>query len=165
MANDNIRFANTTTNFTILSEGAFVLTSCTLWVVFEDCFAKIHGQPTDFKRATCGPRPSLLFVLWFEQVFLGRPLFLLSRGIHSIISFGILSSGILLTWPYHCRLFFSMLSMMSGFPFRGCPRKTWMEGVEAAVTTRNLESDQWRNREEWRLVSWRQRQLLKIPDR
>jgi hypothetical protein len=34
--------------------------------------------------------------------FLGRPLFLLSRGIHSIINFGILSSGILLTWPYHC---------------------------------------------------------------
>ena len=38
--------------------------------------------------------------------------------------------------------------------------KTWMEGVQAAMTTRNLEPDQWRNREEWRLVSRRRRQLL-----
>jgi len=26
------------------------------------------------------------------------------------------------------------------------PRKTWMERVQAAMTTRNLEPDQWRNR-------------------
>jgi hypothetical protein len=44
---------------------------------------------------------------------------------------------------------------------RGRPRKTWMEGVQAAMTTRNLEPDQWRNREEWRLVSGRRRRLLK----
>jgi hypothetical protein len=37
---------------------------------------------------------------------------------------------------------------------RGRPRKTWMEGVHTAMT-RNLEQDQWRNREEWRLVSRR----------
>ena len=43
---------------------------------------------------------------------------------------------------------------------RGCLRKTWMEGVQAAMTTRDLETDQWRNREEWRLVSGRRRQLL-----
>ena len=43
---------------------------------------------------------------------------------------------------------------------RGRPRKTWMEGVLAAMTTRNLEPDQRRNREEWRLVSGRRRQLL-----
>ena len=43
---------------------------------------------------------------------------------------------------------------------RGRPRKTWMEGVQAAMTTRNLETDQWKNREEWRLVSGRRRQLL-----
>jgi len=43
---------------------------------------------------------------------------------------------------------------------RGCPRKTWMEGVQAAMTTRNLEPDQWRNREDWRLVSGRRQQLL-----
>jgi hypothetical protein len=43
---------------------------------------------------------------------------------------------------------------------RGCPRKTWMEGVQAAMTSRNLEQDEWRNREEWRLVSGRRRQLL-----
>ena len=49
--------------------------------------------------------------------FLGRPLFLLSRDIQSVINFGILSSGILLTWPYHCSLFCRMIYMMSGFPF------------------------------------------------
>jgi hypothetical protein len=42
---------------------------------------------------------------------------------------------------------------------RGRPRKTWMEGVQAAMTVRNLEQNQWRNREEWRLVSGRRRQL------
>jgi len=41
----------------------------------------------------------------------------------------------------------------------------WMEGVQAAMTTRNLEPHQWRNREEWRLVSGRQRQLLKNADK
>jgi hypothetical protein len=40
------------------------------------------------------------------------------------------------------------------------PRKTWMEGVQAAMRTRNLEPDQWRNREEWCLVCGRWRQLL-----
>jgi hypothetical protein len=44
---------------------------------------------------------------------------------------------------------------------RGRPRKTWMEGAQAAMTTRNFEINQWRNREEWRLVSRRRRQLLK----
>jgi len=39
----------------------------------------------------------------------------------------------------------------------------WMESVQATMTTRDLEPDQWRNREEWRLVFGRQRQLLKIP--
>jgi hypothetical protein len=42
---------------------------------------------------------------------------------------------------------------------RGRPRKTWMEGVHAAMTARNLEQDQWRNGEEWRFVSGRRRQL------
>ena len=44
---------------------------------------------------------------------------------------------------------------------RGHPNKTWMEGVQAAMTTRHLGPDQWRNREKWRLVSGRRRQLLK----
>jgi hypothetical protein len=44
---------------------------------------------------------------------------------------------------------------------RGHPRKTWMEGVQAVMTARNLEPDQWRNREEWHLVSGRWQQLLK----
>jgi hypothetical protein len=43
---------------------------------------------------------------------------------------------------------------------RGRPRNTWMEGAQAAMAGRNLESDQWRNREEWYLVSGRRRQLL-----
>jgi len=47
----------------------------------------------------------------------------------------------------------------------GRPRITWMERVQAAMKTRNLESDQWRNREEWRLVCGRRRQLLQKPDR
>jgi len=38
---------------------------------------------------------------------------------------------------------------------------TWMEGVQAGMTTRNIEPDQWRNREVWLLVSGRRRQLLK----
>jgi hypothetical protein len=29
---------------------------------------------------------------------------------------------------------------------RECPRKMWMEGVKATMTTRNLEPDQWRKR-------------------
>ena len=51
------------------------------------------------------------------HVFLGRPLFLLSPGIQSIINFGSLSSCILLTWSYHWSLFLSMMSIMSGFSF------------------------------------------------
>ena len=35
-----------------------------------------------------------------------------------------------------------------------------MEAVQAAMTTRNLEPDQRRNREEWRLVSGIRRQML-----
>ena len=35
-----------------------------------------------------------------------------------------------------------------------------IEGVQAAMTTGNLEPDKWRNREEWRSVSGRWRQLL-----
>jgi hypothetical protein len=50
------------------------------------------------------------------HVFLGRPLSLLSSGVHSIINVGILSSGSLLTWPHRRRsLFVSMTSVMFGF--------------------------------------------------
>ena len=31
---------------------------------------------------------------------------------------------------------------------RGCPKKTWMEVVRAAMKTRHLEADQWLNRKE-----------------
>ena len=40
------------------------------------------------------------------------------------------------------------------------PSKTWIDGVQAAMATRNSEPDQCRNREEWGLVSGRRRQLL-----
>jgi hypothetical protein len=42
---------------------------------------------------------------------------------------------------------------------RGRPRKTWMEGVRAAIKTRHLGADQWLNRKEWCLGSGRRRQL------
>jgi hypothetical protein len=42
---------------------------------------------------------------------------------------------------------------------RGRPRKTWMEGVRAALETRYLEADQWLNRKEWCLGSERRRKL------
>jgi len=38
---------------------------------------------------------------------------------------------------------------------RGRQRKMWMEGVQAAMTIRKAEPDQWRNKGEWRLVSGR----------
>jgi len=43
---------------------------------------------------------------------------------------------------------------------RGRPRKTCIGGVQATMTTRNLDPDQCRNREEWRLVSRKRWQLL-----
>jgi len=42
---------------------------------------------------------------------------------------------------------------------RGRPRKTWMEGVGAAMKTRHLEANQWLNRKEWCWGSGRRRQL------
>jgi len=42
---------------------------------------------------------------------------------------------------------------------RGRPRKTWMEGVRAAMKTRHLEADRWLNRKVWCLGSGRRRQL------
>jgi len=52
----------------------------------------LHVPGSKFLVAVAACTPSI-------HVFLGRPLFLLSCGIHSIINFGILSSGIL--WMYH----------------------------------------------------------------
>ena len=46
---------------------------------------------------------------------------------------------------------------------RGRPRKTWMEGVRAAMKTRHVEADQWLNRKEWCLGSGRRRQLSQDP--
>jgi hypothetical protein len=39
------------------------------------------------------------------------------------------------------------------------PRKTWVEGVRAAMKTRHLEADGWLIRKEWCLCSGRRRQL------
>ena len=54
------------------------------------------------------------------HVFHGRPLFLLSPGIHSIINFGSLSSCILLMWPYYWSLFLLSFPFLS-FPFLSFP--------------------------------------------
>ena len=47
---------------------------------------------------------------------------------------------------------------------RGRARKMWMEGVQAAMTTGNVEPDQWRNRGIvfgfWKMVT-----AVKKPDR
>jgi hypothetical protein len=42
---------------------------------------------------------------------------------------------------------------------RGCPRRTWIEGVRAVMEIRHLEAGQWLNRKEWCLGSGRRRQL------
>jgi hypothetical protein len=59
-------------------------------------------------------------------------------------------------WPRHKDARGENTKIMERIPQerrkRGCPRKTWMEGVQAAMTTGNLELDQWRNREEWLLT-------------
>ena len=88
------------------------------------------------------------------HVFLGRPLFLLSPGIHYIINFGSLSSCILLTWPYYWSLFLSVMSTMSGFIQPFCrtnsplthpnyvhARESWTEDGEEkiAVLLRRIE--------------------------
>ena len=46
------------------------------------------------------------------HVFLGRPLFLLSRGIQSIINFGILSSGILVSQPKRKNNFSNIIEIL-----------------------------------------------------
>ena len=72
------------------------------------------------------------------HVFLGRPLFLLSPGIHSIINFGSLSSCILLTWPYHWSLFLSMMSKMSGFSFTPIISSLYKSTLRKIPEDRNL---------------------------
>ena len=76
----------------------------------SDSSLLLHWSSSKFLVVMAACTPSI-------HVFLGRRPFLLSRRNQCIINFGILSSGNLLTWPYHCSLFCSMISMMSGFPF------------------------------------------------
>ena len=42
---------------------------------------------------------------------------------------------------------------------KGRPKKTWMEGVREAMIDKGLGADQLMDREEWRLVSGRQRKM------
>ena len=42
---------------------------------------------------------------------------------------------------------------------KGRPKKTWMEGVQEAMTVRGLVADQWMDREEWSLASGRHRKM------
>ena len=37
---------------------------------------------------------------------------------------------------------------------KGRPKKPWIEGVQAAMITRGLETDQWMDREEWRNINF-----------
>ena len=92
-----------------------VFNSCCLLLETKcHCSLFLHWSGSKFLIVMAVCTPSI-------HIFLGRPLYLLScgiqSGIQSVINFGILSYGILLTWPYHCSLFFSVMSMMSGFPF------------------------------------------------
>jgi hypothetical protein len=69
-----------------------------------------------------------------------------------------------MVWPRHKDARGENTEINYGMSTRGekkqrTSKKTWMEGVHTAMT-RNLEPDQWRNREEWRFVSGRRRQLL-----
>ena len=75
---------------------------------YSSLFLNLSGSKFHVVMAACTPS---------IHIFLGRPLLLLSRVIHSIINFGILSPGILLIYPDHFSLFLSMMSMISGFPF------------------------------------------------
>jgi hypothetical protein len=70
---------------------------------------------------------------------------------------------ILFTWAYYLRAAGSVFLLWSGK--EDVQEKLGWKGVQAAMTTRNLETDQWRNREEWRLVFGRRRQLSNKQDR
>jgi hypothetical protein len=57
-----------------------------------------------------------------------------------------------LQWCGHVKRMPENTKIMEWIPLerrkRGRPRKTWIGGVKAATKTKNLEPDQWRNREE-----------------
>jgi len=48
---------------------------------------------------------------------------------------------------------------------RGCPRKKWMEGVQAAMTTRNLEPDQMEKQRRMAFGFRKTATAVKKPDR
>jgi hypothetical protein len=48
---------------------------------------------------------------------------------------------------------------------RGRPRKTWLEGNQADMTTRNLEPDQWRNGGGMAFGFWKTATAVIKPDR
>ena len=84
----------------------------------DSCHRLLEPKHHSFLFNHCSASKCLVFMAVCTppiHVFLGRPLFLLSPGIHYIINFGSLSSCILLTWPYHWSLFLSMMSIMSSF--------------------------------------------------
>ena len=86
----------------------------------DSCHRLLEPKHHSFLFNHCSASKCLVFMAVCTppiHVFLGRPLFLLSPGIHYIINFGSLSSCNLLTWPYHWSLFLSMMSIMSGFSF------------------------------------------------
>jgi len=40
---------------------------------------------------------------------------------------------------------------------RGRPKKNWMEGIRKAMNERNLNEDQWEDREQWSLGAGKRR--------
>jgi len=56
------------------------------------------------------------------------------------------------------------MEWIAGERKRGRTRKSWMEGVLAAMKIRHLETDQWLKRKEWCLGSGRRRQLSQDGD-
>jgi len=82
--------------FSIYLSDIFNSCHCLLETKRHSCLF-LHWSGSKFLAIIAACTPSI-------HIFLGRPLFLLS-------------CGILLMWPYLCSLFFSMMSMMSSFPF------------------------------------------------
>jgi hypothetical protein len=129
---------------------------------------------TEIKHRTGQTRKAinaLNYIWWHKNSTKNRKLYIYQTIFHSILMYGaevwqiptreiLQSYGHVKKMPQERIPKLIMKWIPQGRRQIGRPGKTWMKGVQAAMTTRNLEPDQWRNREEWRLVSGRRLQLL-----